>query len=216
MAGSSRVARALLHRPTGLDRPAAEQRPDADMHPEDHGAQDGVIDCRHFLLRSVRSRERASRSAPCAQRPWFSYLRFFGICRGIGAGTAPSALAPSALAPSALAQGALAQGALAQGALAPDAFERTARRFMPPAGERGSPRPLCRDQTERMIVVARPSGCPSAVRPGKMPDLCEFCEHRSPPVPRPAVGRRANNSRLKPAAHSLADDGAAISFKLLR
>jgi hypothetical protein len=95
----------------------------------------------------------------------------------------------------------------------PDAFERCARRPVPMAGENTPPRqPRSDDKAERMIIVRGPRSKPGAVRAAKMAEMCEFGEHRPPPFPRPAVGRRANNDRLKPGRNSLVGDRAAISF----
>jgi hypothetical protein len=57
--------------------------------------------------------------------------------------------------------------------------------------------PRSDDKAERMIIVRGPGSKPGAVRAAKMAEICEFCEHRSPPFPRPAVGRRANNGPAK-------------------
>jgi len=93
----------------------------------------------------------------------------------------------------------------------PDAFERCARRPVPMAGENTPPRPpRSDDKAERMIIVRGPRSKPGAVRAAKMAEMCEFGEHRPPPFPRPAVGRRANNDRLKPGRNSLVGDRAAI------
>jgi hypothetical protein len=99
----------------------------------------------------------------------------------------------------------------------PDAIERSARRRVPMAGENTPPRPpRSDDKAERMIIVRGPSSKLGAVRAVKMAKMCEFREHRPPPFPRPGVGRRANNDRLKPGGNSLVGDRAAISFMLLR
>jgi hypothetical protein len=99
----------------------------------------------------------------------------------------------------------------------PNAFERSARRRAPMTGENTPPRPpRSGDKAERTIVVRGPSSRPGAVRAAKMAEMCEFCEHRPPPFPRPAVGRRANNDRLKPEGNSLVRDRTAMRFKLSR
>ena len=85
----------------------------------------------------------------------------------------------------------------------PDAFERSARRPVPMAGENTPPRPpRSDDKAERMIIVRGPRSKPGAVRAAKMAEMCEFVEHRPPPFPRPAVGRRADNEPAKAGAQS--------------
>ena len=99
----------------------------------------------------------------------------------------------------------------------PNAFERTARRLAPMTGKAWLARILRRyDQPECRAAVVAGGGRAPRKRAVKIPQSCELSEHRSPPVPRVAVGQRANNDRLGAANNSLARDGAAIGFMLLR
>jgi hypothetical protein len=76
----------------------------------------------------------------------------------------------------------------------PMAFKPTPQRLRPMAQQyRTALSPPRRDEAHRLIIVAGSDSCSTATKPEieisrEILRLCAFCEHRSPPLPRSAVG----------------------------